>query len=81
VIICRFQVNLILRIKRGEVVKKDLIPSHLRVFVVHQFDFQHGKVPLCIFRRSDLTRDGVAGSKVEPSDLRRGDVDSSGPGK
>ena len=62
-------------IERRQVVEKGFMSGHLRIFIVYCLDFQQGKIALIILGRTYLSRDGVAGSQVEPLNLRWRNID------
>jgi len=57
-------------IERGKVVEEDLVLGELGVFEVYRFHLDQGEVLLSFLGRPHLSRDGIAGSKIELSDLR-----------
>src|SRR5262249_319062 len=63
------------RVQRREVVEKDLVAGFIRVLEVDRFDFDQGEVTFSIFRRTNLSRYGVARAQVELANLRRRDID------
>ena len=75
------EVHLAFGIKRGQVVKKDLVAGDLGVFVVRRFDFEQGEIALGLLGLPDLARNGVAGAQAEPPDLGGRHVDVVGAGQ
>ncbi len=66
-----FQVDLVFRVQRRQVVEKDLLPGHFRIFIVDRLHLQQGEVALGFLGLADLPGNGVTGPEVEPPDLRR----------
>ena len=75
----RFEHEPFLRIERRQVLEEQLLAGLVRSLEVDRLDLDEGKVPLALFRRTDLARHGVAGLQIELPDLRRRDVDVVGP--
>jgi hypothetical protein len=73
--------NLFLGIERGQVVEENLIPGSLGILVVDDLHLEHRKVTLGVLRGPDLAGDRVSRPKVEPTDLRRRDIDIIRTGK
>ena len=69
-----FNVHFPVWVQGGKVIKENLITRHFRVFVIDGLYFQKRKIPLGFFGLTDLSGDGVAGSQVKSTDLRRGNV-------
>ena len=63
------------RIKRREIVEKNLVARDLGILEIDRFDFDQREVALAVLRRANLAGDGVAGAQVELPDLRWRDVD------
>jgi len=66
-----FQFDPAVGVKGREVVKKDLIPCHLRVFVVDGLDLEKGKIAFVVFGGADLAGDAVPRSQAETANLGR----------
>jgi len=74
-----FELELLVGVQRGEVVKEDLVPGLLGPLEVDRVDLQEGEVLLPFLGRPDLAGHGVARTQVEAADLRGGDIDVVGP--
>ena len=79
--VLRLEVELLLRVERGEVVEEDLVLGRLGTLEVHRLDAQQREVAFALLGRTHLPRHRVAGVEIEALDLRRRDVDVVGPGK
>src|SRR5690606_8601472 len=66
------------RVERGQVVENDLFEFRIGARSVDVFHFEQSEVALAVFRGTNLAGDGVAGTQVESTDLRRADVDIVG---
>ena len=75
------EIELLLRVERGEVVEEDLVARDLRGLAVDLVDLDEREVPLGLLRRADRALDVVSGSQVEAAYLRRRDVHVVRPGE
>ncbi len=69
-----FQIEALLRVQGGEVVKEGLFAGHGRIFEVDLGDLEEGKVAFPLLRRTNLSGDGVTGAQVKTTNLRRRDI-------
>ena len=67
--------------QRRQVLEQDLITRVFRLVVVNFVNFQQRKVTLTLFRRTNLTGNGVTSAEVETADLAWGYVDVIGTGE
>ena len=63
------ELDALLRIKRRQVIKENLIARFLRRLEVNGFDLHQREVFLAFVRRTNLAADGVAGFQVELANL------------
>ena len=63
------------RIKRREIVEENLVSCFLRWLEVDRIDFDQREIAFAFFRRSDLARNGVSGTKIEAANLRGRNID------
>jgi murein L,D-transpeptidase YcbB/YkuD len=75
------EIELLLRVERGEVVEEDLLLRHLGALEVDRLHAQQGEVALALLGRTHLAGDGIAGVQIEALDLRGRDVDVVGTGQ
>ena len=70
-----FLLDALLRIKRREIVKENLVARFLRRLEVHRLDLYQGKIFLAFVRRANLAAHRVARLQVKLTDLRGRNVD------
>ena len=69
------QIQLLIGVEGGQVVKKDLVAGRLGAFEVDLIHLEKGEILLPLLRGADLAGNGIPRPQAEPPDLRRGDVD------
>src|SRR3954466_304360 len=71
----------LLRIKRRQIVEKDLVARFIGRFKVDRLDLYQREIFFAFVRRADVAADRVAGLEVELADLRWRDVNVVWAGK
>jgi hypothetical protein len=66
-----FQFELLLGVKRRQVVEEDFVPSRFGAFEVDGIDLEEGEILFPFLGRSDLTGNGIPGPEAEATDLGR----------
>jgi len=64
-----FHVQPLSRVKRRQIVEVDLVLDVLRLFEIDFVDLEESEVALALFRTTDMTLDGIAGTQSKPTDL------------
>ena len=72
------QIDPFLRVERGQVIEKNLVPRDFGIFQIDLLDLQEGKVSFALLRGADLAGHGVACPEVETPDLGRRNIDVVG---
>jgi hypothetical protein len=76
--ILEFELELLFRIERGQVVEIDALAHPLRIVEIDAGDLEQREITLAVARRADLALDGVAGAQPEAPHLARADIDVVG---
>jgi hypothetical protein len=69
-----FHFQLFVGIKRRQVIKENFVTRQIRRFKVDRLNLDERKITLTLFGRADLTRNGIAGSQIKFTNLRRADI-------
>ena len=77
----RFHLQASLRIERRQVVEEYFIARDLGILEIDRFDLNQREIALAVLGRTDLARNGVAGSQIEFPNLRRRNVNVVRAGK
>src|SRR6202040_1792123 len=73
--IVELELDLLLGVKRRQIVEIDPVPQAVRLLEIDAGDLEQGKIALSVARRADLALDRVAGTQAEAAHLVRADVD------
>ena len=76
-----FEFQPFIRIKRRQIIEIDFVTGLFRIFEIDRIDLHKRKIPLAIFRASDLTFHRVTGSETKTANLCRRDIDIVGSGE
>jgi len=67
--------QMFIRVEWGEIIKKNFFESFVRIAEVYFFNFQEGVITFAFFRWANLACYSITGTKIEPPDLGRGNID------